>query len=65
MWERSGFRNEMKMFIDGGWVDAQSGETFPVFNPATGERVDSVPKGGREDVRQAVDSARDAFLYSG
>ncbi len=51
----------MKMFIDGQWADAQSGETFQVFNPATGELVDSVPKGGREDVRRAVDSSRAAF----
>ncbi len=51
----------MKMFIDGEWVDAQSGETFRVFNPATGELIDSVPKGGREDVSRAVDSSRAAF----
>jgi betaine-aldehyde dehydrogenase len=49
------------MLIDGEWEDAQGGETFEVRNPATGERVDSVPKGGREDVKRAVDSAREAF----
>ncbi len=51
----------MKMFVNGEWVDAQGGESFDVFNPATGARVDSVPKGGREDVKKAVDHARDAF----
>ena len=30
-------------------------------NPATGEVIDSVPKGDREDVRSAVDDARTAF----
>jgi hypothetical protein len=24
------------LLIDGKWVDAQSGRTFPVYNPATG-----------------------------
>jgi betaine-aldehyde dehydrogenase len=51
----------MKMFIEGEWADAEGGETFDVFNPATGEKVDSVPKGGREDVKRAVDSASEAF----
>jgi succinate-semialdehyde dehydrogenase/glutarate-semialdehyde dehydrogenase len=51
----------MKMFVKGEWVESQSGETFQVFNPATGEVIDSVPKGTREDVRRAVDSAREAF----
>ena len=49
------------MFIGGEWAAAQSGATFEVFNPATGEVVDSVPKGGREDVKRAVDSAREAY----
>ena len=26
-----------KMWIDGKWVDAESGKTYPVFNPATEE----------------------------
>jgi phenylacetaldehyde dehydrogenase len=26
-----------RMLIDGKWVDAKSGETFPVYDPATGE----------------------------
>jgi succinate-semialdehyde dehydrogenase/glutarate-semialdehyde dehydrogenase len=24
-------------YVDGTWIDADSGETFRVFNPATGE----------------------------
>ena len=51
-----------KLFIDGEWVDSESGESFDVRNPATGEVVGSVPKGGRGDVSRAVDSAREAFL---
>ena len=26
-----------KMLIDGKWVSAASGKTFPTYNPATGE----------------------------
>jgi acyl-CoA reductase-like NAD-dependent aldehyde dehydrogenase len=51
----------LKMFVDGKWADAASGETFDVFNPATGAKIDSVPKGGREDVKKAADAARRAF----
>lgn len=32
-----------------------------VANPATGEIVDSVPKGGREDAKRAIDAASEAF----
>jgi succinate-semialdehyde dehydrogenase/glutarate-semialdehyde dehydrogenase len=49
------------MFIRGESVDAESAETFNVANPATGEAVDSVPKGGREDAKRAIDAATDAF----
>ena len=51
----------MKMFIQGESVDAESSATFSVSNPATSEVVDSVPKGGREDARRAIDAASDAF----
>jgi acyl-CoA reductase-like NAD-dependent aldehyde dehydrogenase len=49
------------MLIDGDWADATGGGTFDVFNPANGEKVGSVPKGGREDVKRAVDAAKEAF----
>jgi hypothetical protein len=29
-------------FVDGAWIDSDSGETFPVTNPATGEVVAEV-----------------------
>ncbi len=51
----------MKMFIQGQPADAESAATFNVSNPATGEIVDSVPKGAREDAKRAIDSALDAF----
>jgi len=51
----------LKMFIQGQSVDAEGAATFNVANPATGEVVDSVPKGGREDAKRAIDAASDAF----
>ena len=33
----------MKMLIGGKWKDASNGATFPVYNPATGELIDTVP----------------------
>ncbi len=50
-----------KMFIDGKWVEAASGKTFPTYNPATGEVMAQVAEGDREDINRAVKAARKAF----
>jgi 1-pyrroline dehydrogenase len=50
-----------KMFIDGDWADAASGETTPVVNPATEEEIAQVQKGDASDVDRAVAAARAAF----
>ena len=50
-----------KMLIDGKWVDAVSGKTFPVYNPATGEVMAHVAEGDKEDINRAVAAARRAF----
>ncbi len=52
---------QQKMLVDGKWVNAASGETFDVFNPATREVIARVPKGGAEDINRAVKAARRAF----
>jgi len=49
------------MFINGEWCAAESGRTFAVTNPATGEKVGEVPDGGRADAARAVDAADAAF----
>ena len=49
----------MKMLINGQDVDAASGESFAVINPANGEVLDRVPLGGREDVGRAIDAAEE------
>jgi aldehyde dehydrogenase (NAD+) len=50
-----------KNYIGGEWVDARSGETFDVINPATEEVFATVPKCGREDAEHAIAAARGAF----
>src|SRR5215470_5575306 len=49
------------MLINGQWVNAASGKTFPTYNPATGEVLAQVAEGDREDVERAVRAARRAF----
>jgi phenylacetaldehyde dehydrogenase len=50
-----------KMLINGKWVEAASGRTFPTYNPATGEVLARIAEGDREDVDRAVKAARAAF----
>src|ERR1700724_651888 len=50
-----------RMLINGKWVSAASGKTFPTYNPATGEVLAQVAEGDREDINQAVKAARNAF----
>ena len=49
------------MLIDGKWVNAVSGRTFPTYNPATGEVLAQVAEGDKQDVDIAVKAARKAF----
>src|SRR6202453_5260223 len=55
------FSRQHRMLIDGRFVPAASGKTFPVYNPATGEVVARVPEAEEEDVNRAVSAARRAF----
>jgi len=52
---------EYQMFINGQWTPGLSGETMEVINPATREVVATVPRGCREDVDRALNSARSSF----
>jgi phenylacetaldehyde dehydrogenase len=50
-----------QMLINGKWVNAASGKTFPTYNPATGEILGHVAEGDKEDIDRAVAAARAAF----
>jgi succinate-semialdehyde dehydrogenase / glutarate-semialdehyde dehydrogenase len=49
------------MLIDGAWVQADSGETLDVRNPATGELLARVPNGGATETRRAIVAAEAAM----
>ncbi len=44
-------------YIDGVWLDADSGQTIKVNNPATGEIIATVPKMGAAETRRAIEAA--------
>jgi succinate-semialdehyde dehydrogenase/glutarate-semialdehyde dehydrogenase len=48
-------------YIDGEWVDAVGGATIPVEDPATGEKLGTVPRMGAEETRRAIEAAAHAF----
>jgi succinate-semialdehyde dehydrogenase/glutarate-semialdehyde dehydrogenase len=48
-------------FIDGKWVDADSGGTIDVTNPATGAVLGTVPKFSAAETRRAIEAADRAW----
>jgi phenylacetaldehyde dehydrogenase len=58
---KSFVKERRKLMIDGQWVDAASGKTFPVENPATGEVIAQAAEGDKKDIDRAVKAARRAF----
>jgi len=52
-----------KNFINGEWVEARSGRSFENRNPANpGELIGIFPSSTQEDVNDAVEAAKAAFL---
>ena len=47
--------------IGGQWINAESGETLSVNNPATGAIIGTVPNAGAAETRRAVEAAQAAF----
>jgi acyl-CoA reductase-like NAD-dependent aldehyde dehydrogenase len=50
-----------KHWINGKHLDSESGQTFPVINPATEEVIDHAPRGNAADADRAVQAAWKAF----
>jgi acyl-CoA reductase-like NAD-dependent aldehyde dehydrogenase/alcohol dehydrogenase class IV len=50
-----------KLFIDGGFVESQSGETFESLDPGTGAVIAQVARAGTADAEAAIAAARRAF----
>ena len=50
-----------RAYINGEWVDADSGATVPVTNPANGEVIAEVAKCSTAETRRAIEAAEAAF----
>ena len=48
-------------YIDGAWVDADSGATYEVTNPATGAVIGTAPRMGAAEARRAIEAANAAY----
>ena len=53
-----------KMYINGEWVDSESGKTIETLNPENNEVWATVPEATVKDVDKAVKSAQNAFENS-
>ncbi len=48
-------------YIDGQWVDAENGNTVPVYNPANGEEIARIADCGADETRRAIEAAEAAL----
>lgn len=54
-----------KNYINGTWVEAISGKTREVINPATGEIIALTTEGGVKDAKAAINAAKESFYGEG
>ncbi|HMR74800.1 MAG TPA: aldehyde dehydrogenase family protein, partial [Polyangiaceae bacterium] len=52
---------ETRNLVGGEWIAAAGGATLEVTNPATDETIASVPMGGKNEARAAIEAAAAAF----
>jgi len=45
------------MYVDGKWIESESGRTFDVVSPASGDVIGTFPKGTADDTKAAVEVA--------
>jgi len=57
--DQSLLRNQL--YIDGNWVDADSGAIMPVLNPVNKEKIIDIPNAGAAETRRAIEAADLAF----
>ncbi|GMG95461.1 aldehyde dehydrogenase [Tepidimicrobium xylanilyticum] len=50
-----------KLYINGEFLESESGETMDVINPVNNQSFAKVYKGGENDVKKAIKAAKDAF----
>lgn len=52
---------DLKMFIDGEWLDTTGRRSEPVINPATGASLGDLPHATTDDLQRAIDTSQAAF----
>ena len=52
---------QTRAYIGGQWCDADSRRTLDVVNPASGERIGSIPNMGADETRRAIEAASAAL----
>ncbi|KAH0837485.1 hypothetical protein AYO21_08916 [Fonsecaea monophora] len=52
---------QTKGYINDSWVDAVSGKTFDVYDPATLDKLATLPEMGAADTDKAITAAHEAF----
>ncbi|WP_113928376.1 aldehyde dehydrogenase family protein [Bacillus sp. P14.5] len=52
---------ELKMYINGEWVNSKSGQTIPFYDPADQSEIGTIPRGLEEDMDEAVQVALFTF----
>ena len=50
-----------KAYINGEWIDSNSGKTFEVKNPFNNEVIGTVSDCGQEETKLAIEAASEAF----
>ena len=51
--------------VGGEWIGADSGDTIDVTNPATGEKLGTIPNSGEAETNRAIAAAAEAFKTFG
>ncbi|QHE50907.1 betaine-aldehyde dehydrogenase [Pontibacillus sp. HMF3514] len=52
---------KLQQYVNGKWVDANSGNTRDIINPFNQEVIATVPEGDESDAKAAIAAAREAF----
>ena len=50
-----------KAYVDGRWIEADNGRSFPVKNPPDGDEITCVPDLGVAETRRAIAAADKAY----
>lgn len=52
---------KQQTYVNGKWVDAKSGKTFEVTDPASGKVIGTMPEMNKEDTEEAIKAAAAAL----